>query len=88
MERIIGDLGSEIKQHSNPYANLSQCAVQREQVNALKAMIPSLDPSRGLSIIPHSALKLEDGYVLLHARDVQDRNVTHEEARNSRILPE
>ncbi|OBZ70829.1 hypothetical protein A0H81_09275 [Grifola frondosa] len=80
MERIIGDLGSEIKQHSNPYANLSQRAVRRGQVNALKAMIPSLDPSHGLPIIPRGALELEDGYVLLRARDVRDRNVTHEEA--------
>ncbi|ETW75994.1 hypothetical protein HETIRDRAFT_54136, partial [Heterobasidion irregulare TC 32-1] len=43
MEQMIGDLGSEIKQHSNPYANLSQRGLRRAQVNALKAMVPDLN---------------------------------------------
>lgn len=43
LERTIGNLGEEIKQHSNPFANLSQHGIQRTRVNALKAMIPDLD---------------------------------------------
>lgn len=39
LERIIGDLGREIKQHSNAFENLSQRALRRCQVNALKAII-------------------------------------------------
>ena len=45
MERTIGNLGKEIKQPSNPFANLSQCGIHRSQVNALKAMIPDLEPN-------------------------------------------
>ncbi|KIK76479.1 hypothetical protein PAXRUDRAFT_169829 [Paxillus rubicundulus Ve08.2h10] len=44
MECTIGNLTEEIQQHSNPYANLTQCAVWHAQVNVLKAMIPLLDP--------------------------------------------
>ena len=43
MERTIGNLGEEIRQPSNPFANLSQRGLRRSQVNALKAMIPDLE---------------------------------------------
>lgn len=43
MERTIGNLGEEIRQPSNPYANLSHRGILRAQVNALKAMVPILD---------------------------------------------
>ncbi|KAA1478538.1 hypothetical protein DENSPDRAFT_861874 [Dentipellis sp. KUC8613] len=36
MERLIGDLGQEIRQPSNPFANLSQRGLLCAQVNALK----------------------------------------------------
>jgi hypothetical protein len=42
MEHTIGNLGEEIWQLSNPYANLSQRGLLRCQVNALKAMILNL----------------------------------------------
>ena len=29
LERTIGNLGKEIKQHSNPFANFSQCGIRR-----------------------------------------------------------
>ena len=67
MERTIGNLGEEIKQPSNPYANLSQRAVRRCQINALKAMIPDLDPD--VDKIPRGAKDLGHGFVLLRARD-------------------
>lgn len=43
MERTIGDLGQEIRQPSNPFANLARRALRRSQVNALKSMYPDLD---------------------------------------------
>ncbi|KAF7378358.1 hypothetical protein MSAN_00261900 [Mycena sanguinolenta] len=44
LERTIGNLGEELKQHSNPYANFSQRAIRCCQVNALKAIISDLEP--------------------------------------------
>ena len=42
LERTIGNLGKEIKQHSNPFANLSQRGIQCARTNTLQAMIPVL----------------------------------------------
>lgn len=67
MERAIGDLGREIKLPSNPFANLSQRAVLRCQVNVLKAILPELDEPKNL--LPRGALNLHGGYVLLRARE-------------------
>jgi hypothetical protein len=67
MERTIGNLGEEIRQHSNPYANLSERGLQRCQVNTLKAMIPELDDEKPR--IPRGAQDIGAGYVLLRARD-------------------
>jgi hypothetical protein len=68
MERAIGNLGQEVCQPSNPFANLSRKAIQRCQVNALKAMIPELDhyaPAK----VPQTAIGIGNGFVLLRARD-------------------
>jgi len=43
MERAIGDLGKDIRQPSNPFANLSQIALRRSQINALLNTCPELD---------------------------------------------
>lgn len=67
IEWTIGNLGEEIKQHSDPYANLSQRGLRRCQVNALKAMIPDLVPVE--NPLPHGALDLGDKYSLLRAMD-------------------
>lgn len=67
MERTIGNLGQEIRQPAEPYANLSREGVRCSQVNALKAMLPELDePPEGF---PTGAVDLGDGYVLLRKRD-------------------
>lgn len=66
MERTIGNLGEEIKQPSNPYANLSQRGVLRSQINALKSMFPDLEPDA--THRPRGSIDLGDGYVLLRAR--------------------
>ena len=42
LEQTIGNLGQEIKQLSNPYANLGNCGLQRSQFSALHAIIPGL----------------------------------------------
>ncbi|KAF8475453.1 hypothetical protein JB92DRAFT_3283637 [Gautieria morchelliformis] len=66
MERTIGDLGQEIRQPSNPYANLSERALIRTQVNAIKAMKPKLDDSPDRT--PKGSLELGDGFMLLRAK--------------------
>jgi len=68
LEHTIGNLGEEIKQHSNPCENLSQHGVRRAQVNALTAMIPDL-PVDGPSEehLPHGAKDVGGGFILLCA---------------------
>lgn len=80
MERTIGNLAMEIKSHVHPYANLSQRALQRCQVNALKAMIPNLELGTE-NIIPRGAKDLGDGYVLLRARDRAARQISTSECQ-------
>lgn len=67
MERTIGNLGQEIKQPSNPYANLSMRALHRAQVNAITAMLPGLGEYTEQS--PRGSQDLGDGYWLLPARE-------------------
>lgn len=68
MERTIRDLGQEICQPSNPFANLAQRALRRSQVNALKNIYPELDPN-ATSHLPRFAEDLGRGFVLLRPRD-------------------
>ena len=67
MERLIGDLGSEIRQPSNPYQNLSQRGLRRCQINALIALFPFLD--RTTKSLPQYSLDIGDRYVLLRAKE-------------------
>lgn len=76
MERIIGDLGSEIKQPSLPFENLAQRALRRAQNNVLTAMFPDLDPVRPSQAPKH---ELGDGYTLLHPRQPGPRSVEDHE---------
>ena len=78
MERTIGNLGEEIRQPSNPYANLSQRGLFRCQVNALTAMIPSLSPPP--PSLPRGAVDLGQGYVLLRTQDRYERLMRPQEA--------
>ena len=79
MERTIGNLGEEIRQPANPYANLSQRGLLRCQVNALMAMIPDLQQSP--PALPHGAIDLGGGFALLRAQDRYDQAMTVCEAR-------
>ncbi len=78
MERTIGNLGEEIRQPSNPYANLSQRGLLRCQVNALYSMVPDLQPSK--ENLPRGASDLGGGYILLRARDRYHRSMKENEA--------
>ena len=78
LERVIGDLGAEIRQPSQPYKNLSQRATRRAQVNALKAMIPDLDPEPAA---PRGSQDIGDGYHLLTAHDDVKRLISPEETK-------
>jgi hypothetical protein len=67
MERTIGNLGQEIQQLSNPYANLLKEGVRCCQVNTLLSIMPKLDePPKGR---PIGAVDLGDGYALLRKHD-------------------
>ena len=61
MECTIGILGEEIKQPSNPFANLSQSGSCCSQVNALKAMILDLEPNTGS--LPQNSNDIGDIYM-------------------------
>ncbi|KIL54643.1 hypothetical protein M378DRAFT_92149 [Amanita muscaria Koide BX008] len=66
LENTIGNIKHEVHLYSNPFINLAEHGVLRAQVNALKAIIPSLDPQpkprRG-------SLNIGNGYMLLCAYD-------------------
>jgi hypothetical protein len=70
LEHMIRNLGKEIKQCSNPFANLSQCGIRCARVNALKAMIPDLEQSKATKDLPRGAINLGNGYILLRAHSV------------------
>ncbi|KAJ3779580.1 hypothetical protein GGU10DRAFT_255649, partial [Lentinula aff. detonsa] len=68
MERTIGDLGQEVKQPSNPYANLAQRALRRAQVNALKSIYPEIDTDDAGYKLPQGAKDMGEGLVVLRPR--------------------
>jgi len=70
LEQTIGNLGKEIKQHSNLFANLSQRRIRRTCVNALMAIIPDIEGNqKSGGDIPQGSKDLQDRYVLLCTRD-------------------
>lgn len=79
MERVLGDLGKDIRQHSNPYGNLAKIAETRCQMNAVKNMYPQFDHSK--PALPSTAKDLGDGYALLRAAERRKgKPVTDDEA--------
>lgn len=66
MERIIGVLGSLVKQPSNPFANLTEQAKKMATINALLSMWPEVGHK---SRNPRGSIDLGRGYVLLRPRD-------------------
>lgn len=69
MERCIGNLTEEIRQHSTFYANLSERGLERCMVNALRAVAPQAIPlTERESRLPRGAREVGSGYVFLRAR--------------------
>ncbi|KAL4247499.1 hypothetical protein ABKN59_008565 [Abortiporus biennis] len=66
METAIGNLTREIRQDSNPFANLMKVGLCRAQINGLKASFPELEPDPSP---PRGSSELGDGYILLRARE-------------------
>ena len=67
MEQTIGNLGKEIQQPSNPYANLLQCRLHCCRVNALKAIFPDLEPTKNNLL--RGVVDLGNNYILLRAME-------------------
>ncbi|KAI0739775.1 hypothetical protein C8Q80DRAFT_1111115 [Daedaleopsis nitida] len=73
LENYIGNITREIKQHVTPYANVSERALRRCQVNALRAMDPSFARSDRL---PNGAIDLGNGFILLPPYDNTERPIS------------
>ena len=67
LEQTISNLGEEIEQPSNPYANMVNCGLCRSQLSALHAILPDLEPD-GPGLL-QGAVNLGDGYIPLRAQD-------------------
>lgn len=74
MERTIGNLGEEIRLHSDPYANLSQRVIECARANALYALAPDL--FRITKKLPSGAYDVGGNYVLLGPREHHEVDVT------------
>lgn len=82
MERTIGNLGQEIRQHQHTYANLSNRAIHRAQTNALLCMVPDLVVGRinDPNAIPSGAKYVGNGYYLFPTRDAVHHKLPPAEA--------
>ncbi|KAJ2921645.1 hypothetical protein H1R20_g15449, partial [Candolleomyces eurysporus] len=67
MERMIGDLGGQIRQPSNPYHNLSERGLRQCQINTLTAAYPEL--VRSPPSTPSLSDDLGEGFLFLSARE-------------------
>jgi len=68
MERVIGVLGSLVKQSSGPSANLTHQAKKVAGINALQAMWPEIGHG---SHNPRGSIDLGGGYILLGPKNNQ-----------------
>ena len=72
MERMIGILGQEIRQPSNPFQNLSERGLRRARINALQNIIPDLvKPTHS----PRISVDLGNGFILIGPQDPEPRMV-------------
>lgn len=67
MEWMIGNLGQEIQQPSDPFSSLAQQGILYCQMTALKALFPHFDGDENPT--PHGAEDIGEGYVLLCKSD-------------------
>ena len=81
IETAIGNLGAEIRQDRNPYANIAQRGILRAQLNAILAMFPNV--KLGIDsddTFPRGAKDLGQGYALLCACQKMAKPVEEAEA--------
>lgn len=89
METAIGNLGDEIRQDKDPYANIAQRGILRAQINSLVGMMPDVllsDPDDTAIQVPRGGKSLGDGFVLLRACQMATVDVSEEEATAIMIL--
>jgi hypothetical protein len=79
MEHTIGNLGQEIRQPSNPYANLAREGARRYKINALLTILPELEcrPSRK----SFTSVNLGGGFTLKSMREGTASLPTGQDAR-------
>jgi len=81
MEHMIRNLGQEIWQPSNLFANLAQHALQQSQVNALKSIYLELDPNSRFQL-PIGAVDIGGGYIMLQPQDKYATEILGHSAAN------
>ena len=66
METAIGNLGDEIHQDKDPYANIVQCGLLHAQINSILSIMPNVLLSEDeLTKVPWGGKDLGNGYALL-----------------------
>lgn len=78
MESLIGNLGREIRQDKDPYANIAQRGLLRAPTIAIQNIVPGLLALR--DNIPAGSKVLGDGYILLHPQETTIGDVSPMEA--------
>ena len=76
MERVIGYLGSLLRQPSNAFRNLAAQTQQVATTNALIAMWPDFEQDLG---DPRGSINLGDGYLLLGPKDTKPYKFSRKE---------
>ena len=83
MERVIGYLGSLLRQPSNPFRNLAAQTRRVATTNALVAMWPELKNQKDA---PRGSRDLGDGYLLLGLKDTKLHRLSPSEKRRINIF--
>ncbi|KZV85657.1 hypothetical protein EXIGLDRAFT_622775 [Exidia glandulosa HHB12029] len=83
MERFIGLVTADLKQHVTPYANIAARGVERAKHNALSMLFPKLfrkEHTTATQRKPRGAKLLGSGYVLLRAKESRSSSPSPAEA--------
>ncbi len=79
IETAIGNLGDEIRQDRDPYANIAQRGLLCAQLNSILVMFPQLNLDDDVSL-PRGAKDVSQGYALLRPCQNTAKPVTEPEA--------
>ncbi|TFK59269.1 hypothetical protein BDN72DRAFT_749271, partial [Pluteus cervinus] len=77
LENMIGNLGREVRQPSNPFANLAERGLLRAQMGAAIAIDPTLAPPP--PSLPRNSIPLTGDYILLTPREDTHHHLTSSE---------